>query len=203
MLRASALARGWRSKTVYPFVDPCLGGIPSRMQLRPLSSANAGADGGERHSHHAAKATSQTDPSSSSPPKKLVLVVAAALIDGQRRVLLARRPPGKAMAGLWEFPGGKVDAGETPEAALARELREELSVEVDEADLSPVAFASHSYDKFHLLMPLYACRRWRGDPSPQEGQELAWASAGELAAFEMPAADIPLIGPVKRAMADV
>ena len=218
-----------------------------------------------------------TTAAAASGSKKLVLVVAAALIDAQeRRVLLAQRPPGKAMAGLWEFPGGKVDAGETPEAALARELREELSIEVrlggvgggdgcaarlqgaallpgcpgpaplfsttraaptdersdatpplatnrkkhnttlppppatrplppnnnkvDPADLEPLTFASHSYDSFHLLMPLYACRRWRGDPAPAEGQALAWAAAGELSSYEMPAADVPLVAPLVAAL---
>lgn len=134
--------------------------------------------------------------------KRVVLVVAAALIDSQGRVLLARRPPGGAMAGLWEFPGGKVDAGEIPEAALVRELKEELGVEVAASALVPLTFASHSYDDFHLLMPLYECRRWSGEPRPLEGQaELAWAAGGELGGYEMPAADLPLIEPVARALA--
>src|SRR5262245_1656729 len=106
-------------------------------------------------------------------PARVVLVVAVALIDADNRVLIARRPPGKAMAGLWEFPGGKVHEGETPEAALARELAEELGIDTAGSCLAPFTFASHRYERFHLLMPLYLCRRWQGTPSPREGQELA------------------------------
>ncbi|KAF8057732.1 mutT [Scenedesmus sp. PABB004] len=135
------------------------------------------------------------------PPARLVLVVAVALLDARGRVLLAQRPAGKAMAGLWEFPGGKVDPGETPEAALVRELAEELSIEVEPRDLQPLTFASHSYDSFHLLMPLYVCRRWRGEPHGAEGQALAWASGRGLGDFAMPAADLPLLAPVVAAMA--
>jgi len=124
---------------------------------------------------------------------KLVLVSACALIDEDARVLLTRRPSGKPMAGLWEFPGGKVDAGETPEAALVRELREELGIDVQAKCLAPLTFASHSYDSFHLLMPLYICRRWEGDIEPLEGQELAWVRSAKLNSYEMPPADIPLI----------
>eukprot|EP00959_Pyramimonas_sp_CCMP1952_P229026 4789005-Pyramimonas_sp.AAC.1 len=131
-------------------------------------------------------------------PLKMVLVVAAALIDSEGRVLLAQRPPGKAMAGLWEFPGGKVEAGETPETALARELREELGVDVATAELKPLTFASHTYPTFHLLMPLFACTKWSGDPTPLEGQQLAWAASDELRTYEMPAADVPLIGALQR-----
>jgi 8-oxo-dGTP diphosphatase len=127
---------------------------------------------------------------------KMVLVVAAALIDSEGRVLLAQRPLGKVMAGLWEFPGGKVEGGETPEAALARELREELGLTVETADLKPLTFASHTYPTFHLLMPLFACYKWQGDPAPLEGQQLAWASCDELHAYDMPAADVPLIGAI-------
>mmetsp|Transcript_11458 Transcript_11458/g.23955 ORF Transcript_11458/g.23955 Transcript_11458/m.23955 type:complete len:218 (-) Transcript_11458:269-922(-) len=134
-------------------------------------------------------------------PLKMVLVVAAALIDNQGRVLLAQRPPGKAMAGLWEFPGGKVEAGEAPETALARELREELGVDVECAELKPLTFASHTYDTFHLLMPLFTCTKWSGDPTPLEGQQITWAASDELHTFEMPAADVPLIEPIQRAMA--
>ncbi|GBF96550.1 NTP pyrophosphohydrolase [Raphidocelis subcapitata] len=134
-------------------------------------------------------------------PKKMVLVVAVALIDAERRVLLAQRPPGRAMAGLWEFPGGKVDPGEVPEAALVRELREELAIDVDPSDLAPLTFASHGYDTFHLLMPLYACRRWQGEPRPAEGQRLAWVRGEELGGYEMPAADVPLIEPILAALA--
>ncbi len=122
-----------------------------------------------------------------------LLVVAAALIDEQGRVLLARRPEGKKMAGLWEFPGGKLEPGETPEAALARELREELELETDPNDFAPFVFASHAYESFHLLMPVFLCRRWKGEPRPREGQKLAWVAPGNLAEYPMPAADRPLI----------
>ena len=124
---------------------------------------------------------------------KTVLVSAVALIDRDGRVLLAQRPEGKAMAGLWEFPGGKVEPGETPEAALIRELHEELGIETWQSCLAPLTFASHSYDSFHLLMPLFACRKWQGTPQPREGQRLAWARAQQLRDFPMPPADIPLI----------
>ncbi|WBU56025.1 (deoxy)nucleoside triphosphate pyrophosphohydrolase [Paracoccus sediminicola] len=124
---------------------------------------------------------------------KMVLVAAVALIDKDGRVLLAQRPKGKSMAGLWEFPGGKVEPGETPEAALIRELKEELAVDTHASCLAPLTFASHAYDDFHLLMPLFACRKWQGVPQPLEGQRLAWARAGELRSYEMPPADLPLI----------
>ena len=124
---------------------------------------------------------------------RVVLVAAVALIDADGRVLLARRPAGKDMAGLWEFPGGKVDSGETPEAALIRELDEELGIETWNSCLAPLTFASHAYDSFHLLMPLYACRRWQGTPQPREGQELAWVRASDLARYPMPPADLPLV----------
>jgi|SRR5690349_2584991 8-oxo-dGTP diphosphatase len=124
---------------------------------------------------------------------KLVLVAAVALIDEDGRVLLTRRPPGKPMAGLWEFPGGKVDAGETPEAALIRELHEELGIDVPAKCITPLTFASHAYETFHLLMPLYICRRWDGEIEPREGQEIAWVRANKLSTYEMPPADIPLI----------
>ena len=122
-----------------------------------------------------------------------VLVSAAALIDKDNRVLIAQRPDGKSMAGLWEFPGGKVEAGERPEEALIRELREELSIDVTEACLAPFVFASHAYDDFHLLMPLYVCRKWDGQPAPKEGQALKWVFARELKNYPMPPADLPLI----------
>lgn len=125
--------------------------------------------------------------------KPLLLVVAAALVDSSGRVLLAQRPKGKSFGGLWEFPGGKVEVGETPEAALARELEEELDVTVDAAALVPFTFASHSYDRAHLLMPLYLVRTWLGEPRPVEAQALAWAAPGDLAAYEMPPADLPLV----------
>jgi len=123
----------------------------------------------------------------------VVLVVAGALVDTDGRVLIARRPEGKAMAGLWEFPGGKVAGGETPEAALVRELEEELGIDTRESCLAPIAFASHRYDDFHLLMPLYVCRVWKGTPTALEGQELAWVRPPRLADYPMPPADAPLV----------
>ncbi|MEP5153753.1 (deoxy)nucleoside triphosphate pyrophosphohydrolase [Planktotalea sp.] len=124
---------------------------------------------------------------------KTVLVSAVALIDVDGRVLLGQRPEGKSMAGLWEFPGGKVEAGETPEAALIRELQEELGIDTWASCLAPLTFASHSYDEFHLLMPLFACRKWEGIPQSRENQALKWVHARDLAKYPMPAADIPLI----------
>jgi len=123
----------------------------------------------------------------------LVLVVAVALVDVDGRVLLTQRPPGKAMAGLWEFPGGKVHEGETPEAALIRELKEELDIDVAEACLAPLTFASHRYERFHLLMPLYVCRRWNGTLTPREGQALTWVRPARLDDYAMPPADKPLV----------
>jgi 8-oxo-dGTP diphosphatase len=125
--------------------------------------------------------------------RPLTLVAACALIDADGRVLLARRPEGKKMAGLWEFPGGKLHDGETPEAALIRELKEELGIDVSAACLAPFAFASHAYERFHLLMPLYLCRRWKGTPRPRENQMLAWVRPQKLADYPMPPADKPLI----------
>jgi 8-oxo-dGTP diphosphatase len=124
---------------------------------------------------------------------KTVLVSAVALIDVDGRVLLAQRPEGKSMAGLWEFPGGKVEIGETPEIALIRELHEELGIDTWASCLAPLTFASHSYDEFHLLMPLFACRKWEGRPSPREGQMLKWVRPTQLRDYPMPAADIPLV----------
>jgi 8-oxo-dGTP diphosphatase len=124
---------------------------------------------------------------------KIILVSAVALIDTDGRVLLAQRPEGKSMAGLWEFPGGKVEPGETPEHALVRELEEELGINTWSSCLSPLSFASHSYDDFHLLMPLFACRKWEGIPMPKEGQTLKWVHARDMASYPMPPADIPLI----------
>lgn len=124
---------------------------------------------------------------------KVVLVSAVALLDKDNRVLLAQRPKGKSMEGLWEFPGGKVEPGESPEGALVRELYEELGIETWNSCLAPLTFASHSYDDFHLLMPLFACRKWNGIVSPREGQALAWVHAEKLKDYPMPAADIPLI----------
>jgi 8-oxo-dGTP diphosphatase len=127
---------------------------------------------------------------------KLLFVVAVALIDPDNRVLIAQRPKHKTLGGLWEFPGGKLDPGERPEAALIRELHEELGITVKEACLAPLTFASHAYDDFHLLMPLYVCRRWEGLATPREGQQLAWVRATKLADYPMPPADIPLIPPL-------
>jgi 8-oxo-dGTP diphosphatase len=125
--------------------------------------------------------------------KPMLLVAAVALIDSENRVLLARRPEGKPLAGLWEFPGGKVAPGETPEEALIRELREELGIDVSAACLGPFTFASHTYEKFHLLMPLYLCRRWQGQVTAMEGQALAWVRPMRLGDYAMPPADIPLV----------
>ncbi|MEM1375182.1 MAG: (deoxy)nucleoside triphosphate pyrophosphohydrolase [Pseudomonadota bacterium] len=128
---------------------------------------------------------------------KVVLVSAVALIDVDGRVLLAQRPEGKSMAGLWEFPGGKVESGETPEAALIRELHEELGIGTWQSCLAPLTFASHAYDDFHLLMPLFACRKWEGIPQSKEGQRLKWVRGAQLRDYPMPAADIPLIPPLR------
>lgn len=123
----------------------------------------------------------------------IVLVAAAALIDQDNRVLICKRPEGKSLAGLWEFPGGKVEAGESPEIALVRELREELSIKVCETCLSPFTFASHTYEKFHLLMPLFLLRKWEGEIVPNEHPEIAWVAANRLNRYPMPPADIPMI----------
>ena len=125
------------------------------------------------------------------PP--LLLVVAAALIDADGRVLLAQRPEGRPMAGLWEFPGGKVEPGETPEAALIRELREELGLDTWASCLAPLSFASHAYDAFHLLMPLFACRKWEGAPQAREGQRLSWVRPARMGEHPIPPADRPLV----------
>jgi 8-oxo-dGTP diphosphatase len=125
--------------------------------------------------------------------KKTVLVSAVALFDADGRVLLTQRPIGKSMAGLWEFPGGKVEAGELPEAALTREIREELGVEICERCAAPLTFVSHTYEDFHLLMLLYVCRKWEGIPQPLEGQSLVWKFPREMHALPMPPADVPLV----------
>ena len=127
------------------------------------------------------------------PAGPLLLVVAVALVDADGRILLGQRPAGKAMAGLWEFPGGKLKAGETPEAAVVRELKEELAVDIAESCLAPLTFASHAYQDFHLLMPLYVCRVWRGTPQPLAHQQLKWVQPRAMAALPMPPADRPLV----------
>lgn len=127
------------------------------------------------------------------PGLPILTVVAVALVDADGRVLLAQRPEGKAMAGLWEFPGGKIHAGESPEAALIRELKEEIDIDVTEACLAPFTFASHRYESFHLLMPLYVCRRWKGTLRPREGQTLAWVRPERLGEYAMPPADKPMV----------
>lgn len=126
-------------------------------------------------------------------PIRTVLVAAVALIDPEGRVLMAQRPEGKSMAGLWEFPGGKIEPGETPEIALIRELQEELGIDTWASCLAPLTFASHSYEAFHLLMPLFACRKWKGIPQGQEGQALKWVRPDALKDLPMPAADVPLV----------
>ena len=138
----------------------------------------------------------QSESNPAAPPEHslpTVLVAAVALVDADGRVLLARRPPGKSMAGLWEFPGGKVGSDETPEAALIRELKEELDIDVAASCLAPFTFASHRYDTFHLLMPLYLCRKWQGIVRPLEGQALKWVAPTRLADYPMPPADVPLV----------
>lgn len=131
---------------------------------------------------------------------RLVLVVAAAFVDAQSRVLIAQRPLNKQLGGLWEFPGGKVEVGERPEDALVREVREELDVAVDHDALEPLTFASHAYDDFHLLMPLFIVRRWQGEPRAVEAPALAWASPSDLRAYAMPPADEPLVDALVRAL---
>lgn len=135
------------------------------------------------------------NPNSTPAPGSLptLLVVAVALVDGDGRVLLAQRPEGKSLAGLWEFPGGKVDPGETPEAALVRELKEELDIDTTASCLAPFTFASHSYETFHLLMPLYVCRVWEGTVSAREGQKLTWVYPNRMGDYPMPPADLPLV----------
>lgn len=136
-------------------------------------------------------------PRPNAPDLPIILVAAAALVDTDGRVLLAQRPEGKSMAGLWEFPGGKVESGETPEFALMRELEEELGIETRPTCYSPIAFASHSYDDFHLLMPLFVCRTWRADVQAKEGQRLKWVKPQDMFDYPMPEADIPLIAIIR------
>ena len=137
------------------------------------------------------------DGAAGAPAVPTVLVVAVALVDVDCRVLIAQRPAGKSLAGLWEFPGGKVDPGETPEAALIRELREELGIDTAASCLAPLTFASHRYESFHLLMPLYACRRWTGTVTAREGQALAWVRPVRLGDYPMPPADAPLVAMIR------
>jgi 8-oxo-dGTP diphosphatase len=137
--------------------------------------------------------STSTAATAADPARPIVLVAAVALIDPDGRVLLAQRPEGKHLAGLWEFPGGKVHAGETPEAALIRELDEELGIDVVASCLAPFTFASHAYPEFHLLMPLYVCRKWSGIPTAREGQQLKWVRPAQLADYPMPPADKPLV----------
>ena len=125
-------------------------------------------------------------------PERITLVVACALVDEDNRVLIARRPEGRHMAGLWEFPGGKIEPGELPEQALIRELSEELGIDVTQSCLAPLTFASHAYDEFHLLMPLYVCRQWDGEVEALDGQQLAWVRPNRLSDYDMPPADEPL-----------
>ena len=125
--------------------------------------------------------------------RKIVLVAACALLDADGRVLVAQRPAGKAMAGLWEFPGGKIEPGETPEETVIRELAEEIGIDTKSSCLAPLTFASHAYDDFHLIMPLFVCRRFWGVPTPREGQQIRWVRPNRLRELEMPAADLPLI----------
>ena len=131
----------------------------------------------------------------------LVLVAACALIDAEGRILIAQRPPTKSMAGLWEFPGGKVEPGERPEQTVIREMREELGISIEEAALAPLVFASHSYSDFHLLMPLFLCGSWKGSPRPNEGQNIAWVRPSELGNYPMPPADVPLIAQIRTLLA--
>lgn len=140
------------------------------------------------------------EPAPVSPNLPIVLVAAACLVDADGRILLAQRPEGKKMAGLWEFPGGKVDEGETPEFALMRELEEELGLSTRPCCFAPIAFASHQYDDFHLLMPLFVCRVWEGSPQSKEGQQIKWVRKANLMDYDMPEADIPLVSQIQAAL---
>ena len=136
-------------------------------------------------------------PTTAPEQKPILLVVAIALVDPDGRVLIAQRPAGKHLEGLWEFPGGKLRQGETPEAALIRELKEELGIDVAESCLAPLSFASHAYEEFHLLMPLYVCRIWQGAVSAREGQQLKWVRPSKLGDWPMPPADAPLVAALR------
>ena len=184
--------------------NPASAAVLRRAGFREIGAGEAGflARGGKHPVLHFEARRDDLSPTIAAPSlpaapppgaKPIVLVAACALIDVDGRILLTRRPEGKAMAGLWEFPGGKLEAGETPEAALIRELHEELGIDVAESCLAPFAFASHAYDQFHLLMPLYLCRRWSGRPEARENQTLAWVSPRRLTDYPMPPADKPLI----------
>jgi 8-oxo-dGTP diphosphatase len=182
--------------------NPASGAVLRRIGFRHIGQGTSTflARGGEHPVWHFEATRDDVFGHDEAPPvatepgtKPLLLVAACALIDADGRVLLARRPEGKKMAGLWEFPGGKLAPGETPEAALIRELKEELGIDVTVACLAPFAFASHEYEHFHLLMPLYLCRRWKGLPTPRENQTLAWVRPQKLADYPMPPADKPLI----------
>jgi 8-oxo-dGTP diphosphatase len=174
--------------------------FPARGGMRPaLRYALTRAHFGERGKPAAATedGAAETEVPAAGKGRPLVFVVAVALVDADNRVLLAQRPDGKTMAGLWEFPGGKLHAGETPEAALIRELREELGIDTEQSCLAPVSFASHAYADFHLLMPLFVCRVWQGTPQPREGQTLAWVHPNKMADYPMPPADVPLVAALR------
>lgn len=161
------------------------------MTAAPGSRTSASGSGSD------SPGSNENESPGSESPRRLILVVAAALVDSDGRVLLAQRPEGKNLAGLWEFPGGKVENGESPEQALIRELREELGISTWSSCLAPLTFVSHAYPEFHLLMPLFVCRRWEGVPSIREHKALKWVRARDLASYPMPPADLPII-PVLR-----
>ena len=196
---------GYMSEAVQAAVDLALGPLAMKRVWATVSPDNAGSvrvleKAGLREYKRGMIETPARDHDETEAiflerlaPRAPLLVAAVALVDRDGRVLIAQRPPGKQMAGLWEFPGGKVDPGETPEAALIRELKEELGVDTAESCLAPFTFASHSYEDFHLLMPLYVCRVWEGNPQPLEGQTLAWARPNEMKNYPMPPADKPLV----------
>ena len=184
-----------------PGLSLSLGRLGGRALLTQKKQGTAPAVGfaPTQHRRMTSAATPPGMAADTPTPKKTVLVAAAALLDDRGRVLLAQRPASKSMAGLWEFPGGKVDEGETLEAALLRELAEELGIQVDPASLSPLTFASHAYPAFNLVMPLFLVTAWTGEPAGREGQALAWLPAGDLASKPMPPADLPLLAAVEAA----